>query len=87
MKINLSKPLQWFKTCSTKSKCLVIAGSIILVAVIYSVCGTFIGTNKAIKSLYGEEIGEQGLRYKYREHIYNPKTGEILVDSIDWLNI
>ena len=87
MKINLSKPLQWFKTCSTKSKCLVIAGSIILVAVIYSVCGTFIGTNKAIKSLYGEEIGEQGLRYKYREHIYNPKTGEIQVDSIDWLYI
>lgn len=39
------------------------------------------------KRLYGEEIGRNGLRYKHGAHIYNPETGKILVDSIEWLHI
>lgn len=34
---------------------------------------------------YSESIGREGLRYKYGECIYNPQTGEILLDSIEWL--
>ena len=39
------------------------------------------------KRLYGEEIGRNGLRYKHGAHIYDPRTGEILVDSIEWLHV
>jgi len=35
----------------------------------------------------GEEIGMNGLRYKDHQQIYNPKTDQVLVDSINWLHI
>lgn len=65
-----------------------LCGGIVLLATICAVCGSLgcSPSNKANK-LYGEEIGDKGLRYKYADHIYDPHTGEILLDSISWLYI
>lgn len=69
---------------SLKSALTTIAIVVVIVAVVYALCGTLCSRNVA-KQLYGEEIGKKGLRYKYQEHIYDPKTGKVLVDSIQWL--
>lgn len=63
--------------------------AVVLIAAIYAIIGTVCTqTNKGAitRKLYGEEIGDRGLRYKYGDHIYDPKTGKILLDSISWLH-
>jgi len=53
-----------------------------------SMCHSGRTAPKAIeRHLYGEEIGRNGLRYKHGAHIYDPETGNILVDSIQWLHV
>ena len=72
-----------------------IATRVILVCLPVIIIAAGISFSKSLKSapkviekrLYGEEIGRNGLRYKHGAHIYNPETGEILVDSIEWLHI
>lgn len=66
---------------------LIFGSIIVLIALTYAAIGTFSGSKKHLKNaIYGEEIGSKGLRYKHGDHIYNPKTGDILVDSISWLH-
>ena len=69
--------------------CIYACGIIVLIAFIVAVSGTFgkKSTNTITKKLYGESIGDNGLRYKYGEHIYDPETGKILLDSIEWLYV
>ena len=64
-------------------------GAIVIVALIIALSGTFgnKSTSTIVKKLYGEPIGDNGLRYKYGEHIYDPETGKIVVDSIEWLYV
>lgn len=67
-----------------------ICGGIVTVAIVCALCGTFGRTARSrqiTKKLYGEEIGDNGLRYKYGDHIYDPKTGKVLLDSILWLYV
>lgn len=61
----------------------------VAVACVCALWGTFSKrkNNSITHKLYGVEIGEKGLRYKYGDHIYDPKTGKILLDSISWLYI
>ena len=79
---------QRFKSLSTKSILFIIASIVVLIATISSLCASFSSTSKHVKDkLYGEEIGNNRLRYKHGDHIYNPETGQILVDSIEWLHV
>lgn len=81
--INWSKLFRF----TTKQLILIFGVIIVLIAVIYAAIGTFGDSKKHLKNaFYGEEIGTKGLRYKHGDHIYNPKTGDILVDSITWLH-
>ena len=68
---------------------VVLSVVVIFVAIAYCVIGTLCKTQRGAiqQKLYGVEIGEKGLRYKYGDHIYDPKTGKILLDSISWLHI
>lgn len=67
---------------------LIFGSAIILIALTYAAIGTSSSSKKHLKNaIYGEEIGNNGLRYKHGDHIYNPKTGKILIDSIAWLHI
>ena len=70
-------------------KFILIFGSVItLIAIVYAAIGSFDNSKKLLKNaVYGEEIGNKGLRYKHGDYIYNPKTGDILVDSISWLHV
>ena len=78
----------FFKKRSLKSIILMVCGLIVVVGITISVCGAFDRSKKQLeRKLYGEEIGDKGLRYKHGAHIYNPETGEILVDSISWLHV
>lgn len=78
----------FFAQQTPKSIFLMVCGCIVLIAVGVSLCGAFDKSKKHIeRKLYGEEIGENGLRYKRGVHIYNPANGEVLVDSIDWLYV
>lgn len=78
----------FWKARSITTRVLLVCLSVILVAVCLSLSRSFKTAPKAIeKRLYGEEIGREGLRYKHGAHIYNPKNGEILVDSIEWLHV
>lgn len=78
----------FWKVRSTSIKVLLVCFPVILIAICLSLTRSFKTAPKTIeKHLYGEEIGRNGLRYKHGDHIYNPKTGEILVDSIEWLHI
>ena len=86
--MKLSSFFQRFKSLSTKSILFIIASIVVLIATISSLCASFSSTSKHVKDkLYGEEIGNNRLRYKHGDHIYNPETGKILVDSIDWLHV
>ena len=86
--MKLNSILVWLKSLSTKSILLLACGLVILIATIVSLSGTISSASKRVeKKLYGEEIGDNRLRYKHGCHIYNPETGKILVDSIDWLHI
>ena len=77
-----------FKSLSTKSILFIIASIVVLIATISSLCASFSSTSKHVKDkLYGEEIGNNRLRYKHGDHIYNPETGQILLDSIEWLHV
>ena len=79
---------QRFKSLSTKSILFIITSIVVLIATISSLCASFSSTSKHVKDkLYGEEIGNNRLRYKHGDHIYNPETGQILVDSIEWLHV
>ena len=80
--------LKWLKSLSVKSILLLSSGLVVLIATIVALSGTISSASKRMeKKLYGEEIGNNHLRYKYGCHIYNPETGKILVDSIDWLHV
>ena len=86
--MKLSSFFQRFKSLSTKSILFIIASIVVLIATISSLCASFSSTSKHVKDkLYGEEIGDNHLRYKHGCHIYDPETGKILVDSIDWLHV
>lgn len=65
-----------------------LAAAIVVVAIVAAVvrsCGH--PAQKIEKHLYGEEIGEKGLRYKHGSHIFDPQSGATLVDSIAWLYV
>lgn len=86
--MKLSSFFQRFKSLSTKSILFIITSIVVLIATISSLCASFSSTSKHVKDkLYGEEIGNNRLRYKHGDHIYNPETGQILVDSIEWLHV
>lgn len=80
--------LGWCKQRTIKQWIFMVCGTIVAIALICALCGLFSKPAKQIThKLYGEEIGRNGLRYKRGAHIYDPKTGEVLVDSIEWLFI
>ena len=86
--MKLTSFLQWLKSLSVKSILLLVSGLVILIATIVALSGTISSASKKVeKKLYGEEIGDNHLRYKHGDHIYNPETGQILVDSIEWLHV
>ena len=86
--MNLTSCLQRLKSLSTKSLLLIASSTVVVIATIVALSGTISSASQRMeKKLYGEEIGNNHLRYKYGDHIYDPKTGEVLVDSIDWLHI
>ena len=52
----------------------------------WGICKHCTGSKTDLKGkLVGESIGNAELRYRYGRYIYSPKTGKILVDSIQWL--
>ena len=68
--------------------CLCVGISVVVIAIGLSMSRSVRTAPKVIeKHIYGEEIGLNGLRYKHGAHIYDPETGKILVDSIEWLHI
>ena len=76
------------RQCSFTQISFIFGSIVVAIALFYSLNGTFTSKKKKLKNaLYGEEIGNNGLRYKHGEHIYNPKTGDILLDSITWLHV
>ena len=88
MKPTYQNFIQRLKSLSTRSILLIASSMVVVIAIIAALSGTISSASKRMeKKLYGEEIGNNRLRYKYGDHIYNPKTGKILVDSIDWLHI
>ena len=88
MKQKFLNAFTWLKTRTLKTKLALASGLIIALAIIYSICGSFSSISKKVShSIYGEAIGTGKLYYKHQEHIYNPETGKILVDSIQWLHI
>ena len=72
---------------------LIACSAVVLLAAVACLAGSIMShPKKKVKKkiavrLYGESIGDKGLRYKHGSHIYDPKTGETLVDSISWLHI
>ena len=79
---------RFWQARSRSVRVLLVCAPVIIAALVYSLARSGSSAPKAIqKRLYGEEIGRNGLRYKHGAHIYNPETGEILVDSITWLHI
>lgn len=80
--------LAFWRARSLATRVILVCLPVIIIAVGISFSRSIKSAPKAIeKRLYGEEIGRNGLRYKHGVHIYNPETGEILVDSIDWLHV
>ena len=78
----------FWKARSIATKVIIVCVPVILIAIGISFSRSVRTAPKAIeKRLYGEEIGRNGLRYKHGAHIYDPKTNEILVDSIEWLHV
>ena len=88
MRLLLTQCWNKLQKCSLKSIIISCCIGIIGIALIYALIGTFFSSQNNLKNvLYGEVIGNKGLRYKHGDYIYNPKTGEILVDSISWLHV
>jgi hypothetical protein len=88
MKQKFIQAITWLKTLSLKNKLALASGLIITLAIIYCICGSLSSISKKVShSFYGESIGTGKLYYKHQEHIYHSETGEILVDSIQWLHI
>ena len=80
--------IQRLKSLSTRSILLISTSAVVLIATIVALSGTISSASRRMeKKLYGEEIGNNHLRYKHGDHISNPETGEILLDSIDWLHV
>ncbi len=80
--------IQRLKSLSTKTILLFTSATVVVIATIVALSGTISSASRCVeKKLYGEEIGNNHLRYKHGDHIYNPETGEILLDSIDWLHV
>ena len=78
----------FWKARSIATRVILVCLPVILIAAVFSFSKSIKSAPKAIqKHLYGEEIGRNGLRYKHGAHIYNPETGNILVDSIEWLHV
>ena len=62
--------VQWLKSLSARSILLLTSGIVILIATIVALSGTISSATKRVeKKLYGEEIGDNHLRYKHRCHI------------------
>lgn len=81
-----SSVTNWCKKRTCKQWVLIVGGTIVAIAIMAALCGTvFTSANQLGQKLYGEEIGHNGLRYKHGEHIYDPKTNKVLVDSVQWL--
>ena len=79
---------QRFKSLSIKTILLITSAMVVVIAIIVALSGTISSASKRMeKKLYGEEIGNNRLRYKHGDHIYNPETGQILLDSIEWLHV
>ena len=79
---------QRFKSLSIKTILLITSATVVVIAIIVALSGTISSASKRMeKKLYGEEIGNNRLRYKHGDHIYNPETGQILLDSIEWLHV
>ena len=88
MKPTFNQFLLKLRNLRTKQILIFISVLVVVIATISSLCGAFTSTSKHVKNkLYGEEIGNNRLRYKHGDHIYDPESGKILVDSIDWLHI
>lgn len=78
----------FWKARSIATRVILVCLPVILIAAVVSFSKSLKSAPKAIqKHLYGEEIGRNGLRYKHGAHIYDPETGTILVDSIEWLHV
>lgn len=78
----------WWQARSLATRLFLLCAPVVLSAVVYSLIRSGHSAPKAIqKHLYGEQIGRNGLRYKHGAHIYDPVSGTILVDSIQWLHI
>lgn len=79
---------QWLKSLRSKTILLLSSSLVVLIASIVAISSSFSSKSKRMGDmLYGEEIGNNGLRYKHGEHIYDPESGDVLVDSIDWLHV
>ena len=86
--MKLSSFFQRLKSLSTRSILLITTSTVVLIATIVALSGTISSASRGMeKKLYGEEIGNNRLRYKHGDHIYNPETGQILMDSIEWLHV
>ena len=78
--------LKWLKSLSVKSILLLSSGLVVLIATIVALSGTISSASKRMeKNLYGEEIGNNHLRYKYGCHIYNPETGKMEAASGEYI--
>lgn len=88
MKSFFSSISAFWKARSIATRIIILCLPVIILAIALSFSRSFKTAPKAIeRRLYGEEIGDNGLRYKHGAHIYNPENGQILVDSIEWLHI
>lgn len=88
MKQSFTKLLHWLRSLRTKTIFLFTFIAVVLIATTISLSNTFSSASKQLKDkIQGEEIGNNKLRYKHGEYIYNPETGKILIDSIDWLHV
>ena len=71
--------IQRLKSLSTRSILLIATSAVVLIATIVALSGTISSASRRMeKKLYGEEIGNNHLRYKHGDHIYKPETGKIL---------
>ena len=85
-----TKIVAFWKARSVTARVLLVCSCVILLAFTVSIGRSLrqSNTNRLIeKRLYGESIGRNGLRYKHGSHIFNPETGKVLVDSIEWLHV
>lgn len=83
-----AKMAAYWQSRSAARRVLLVCGCIVVVAAAVALIRSLNASPQSIeKHLYGEEIGRNGLRYKHGSHIYDPETGEVLLDSITWLHV